>query len=252
LAFLFVVFVSPEMQGYYYTFNSLLAFQIFAELGLGTVLTYYASHEWAKLAFDPHGRVTGDADALSRLTSLGRFALRWYLAAGAALTLILAVGGLLFFATDGNPAFPWRAPWIVLCVTTGLNICVVPIWALLEGCNQVANVYAFRVIQYVASSVAAWVGIYLGAGLWVASIVGVTGLLAMMVTVGRRYAGFVRTILLGHSKGPRLRWRVDVLPMQWRIALSWISGYFMFSLFTPVLFHYQGSLVAGQMGMTWS
>ena len=251
LAFLIAVFFSPEMQGYYYTFNSLLAFQIFAELGLGTVLTYYASHEWAKLEFDSHGRVTGDADALSRLTSLGRFALRWYLAAGAALTLILALGGPLFFATDGNPAFPWRAPWIVLCVVAGLNICVVPIWALLEGCNQVANVYTFRVIQYVASSVAAWVGIYLGAGLWVASIVGVAGLLAMVVTVGRRYAGFIRTILLGPSKGPRLRWRVDVLPMQWRIALSWISGYFTFSLFTPVLFHYQGSLVAGQMGMTW-
>jgi len=40
--------------------------------------------------------------------------------------------------------------------------------------------------------------------------------------------------------------------MQWRIALSWLSGYFVFSLFTPVLFHYHGAVVAGQMGMTWS
>jgi O-antigen/teichoic acid export membrane protein len=252
LVFMIAVFFSPEQQGYYYTFTSLLAFQIFAELGLGTVLTYYASHEWAKLAFDPHGRVTGDPDALSRLTSLGRFALKWYLAAGAALILILTVGGLLFFTTDGNPASPWRAPWIALCVVTGLSICVVPIWALLEGCNQVANVYAFRVMQYVASSVAAWVGIYFGAGLWVPAIAGTAGLLVMVVTVGPRYGGFIRTLLLGRPKGPSLSWRVDVLPMQWRIALSWISGYFTFSLFTPVLFHYQGSLVAGQMGMTWA
>ena len=43
-----------------------------------------------------------------------------------------------------------------------------------------------------------------------------------------------------------------MLPMQWRIALSWISGYFIFSFFVPVLFKYQGPLVAGQMGMTWS
>lgn len=47
-------------------------------------------------------------------------------------------------------------------------------------------------------------------------------------------------------------WRTDILPMQWRIALSWISGYFIFSLFTPVLFHYQGAVIAGQMGMTWA
>jgi len=40
--------------------------------------------------------------------------------------------------------------------------------------------------------------------------------------------------------------------MQWRIALSWLSGYFSFWLFTPVLFHYYGPVLAGQMGMTWS
>jgi len=248
---LIAVFFSPELQGYYYTFNSVLAFQVFAELGLGAVLTYYASHEWAKLALDRNGQVTGDADALSRLRSLGRFALIWYLVAGALMTLVLAIGGFFFFATAGDQEIPWGAPWIVLCVVTGINLCVVPIWALLEGCNQVSNVYAYRFIQYIASSLVAWVAIYLGAGLWVASIIGVAGLVAMMVTVGRRYGTFLRTILLVQPKGPRLNWREDILPMQWRIAVSWMSGYFIFSLFTPVLFHYHGSVIAGRMGMTW-
>jgi len=40
--------------------------------------------------------------------------------------------------------------------------------------------------------------------------------------------------------------------MQWRIALSWLSGYLTFSLFTPVLFRFDGAVVAGQMGMSWS
>ena len=40
--------------------------------------------------------------------------------------------------------------------------------------------------------------------------------------------------------------------MQWKIALSWVSGYFIFQLFTPVLFKYHGPVVAGQMGMTLS
>ena len=38
--------------------------------------------------------------------------------------------------------------------------------------------------------------------------------------------------------------------MQWKIAISWISGYFIFHLFTPVLFKFHGAEVAGQMGMT--
>lgn len=43
-----------------------------------------------------------------------------------------------------------------------------------------------------------------------------------------------------------------MMPMQWRIAVSWISGYFVFYMFTPVLFQYRGPIVSGQMGMTWS
>ena len=246
-------YFSPELQGYYYTFLSVLALQVFAELGLGTVITAYASHEWAKLAFDQGGKVTGDADALSRLTSLGRFALRWYLAAGVAVSIVLTIGGFLFFGSTGwNQVSVWGGAWIVLCVVTGVNLCFMPAWALLEGCNQVSNVYAYRLVQSVVSSLAAWLGIYLGAGLWVAPIIGVAALLAMMLTVGRRYTGFIRTIMLGHPKGPRLDWRADILPMQWRISLSWLSGYFSFSLFTPVLFHYQGAVIAGQMGMTWA
>jgi O-antigen/teichoic acid export membrane protein len=248
---LIAVFFSPDLQGYYYTFQAVLAIQAIAELGLGSVLTYYASHEWAKLALDRDGGVTGDAEALSRLVSLGSFSLKWYLIASAVLTLVLATGGLFFFGTAGDPGFPWKAPWVVLCVVTGLNLCAVPVWALLEGCNQVSHVYRYRIVQYVASSVAAWAAIYLGAGLWVASVIGVAGLLAMTLTAGRRYGRLIRTILLARPKGPRLSWRTDIWPMQWRIAMSWVGGYFIFSLFAPVLFHYQGPVVAGQMGMTW-
>ena len=245
------VFFSRELQGYYYTFGSILALQIFAELGLGTVIVSYASHEWAKLALDREGRVTGDADALSRLGSLARFALGWYMVAGALLALVLAAGGLVFFAKAGDPGFSWRAPWIALCLVTGMGLCTTPIWALLEGCNQVSHVYGYRGVQYVASSIAAWLAIFLGAELWVAPTIAIAGLLAMTATVGRRYHKFIETVLLDRPKGPRLSWRGDIWPMQWRIAMSWVGGYFIFFLFTPVLFHYQGAIVAGQMGMTW-
>ena len=42
----------------------------------------------------------------------------------------------------------------------------------------------------------------------------------------------------------------EIFPYQWKIALSWISGYFTFQLFNPVLFATEGAIVAGQMGMT--
>ena len=42
-------FLSPELQGYYYTFNSLIALQVFAELGLNFAIIQFASHEMAQL-----------------------------------------------------------------------------------------------------------------------------------------------------------------------------------------------------------
>jgi O-antigen/teichoic acid export membrane protein len=50
--------------------------------------------------------------------------------------------------------------------------------------------------------------------------------------------------------GVSIHWWREVWPMQWKIALSWVSGYFVFQLFNPVLFIYFGAVVAGQMGMS--
>ena len=54
-AFLIVKHFSPAVQGYYYTFASLLALQVFVELGLGTVLVQFAAHEWSRLSLTSTG-----------------------------------------------------------------------------------------------------------------------------------------------------------------------------------------------------
>jgi O-antigen/teichoic acid export membrane protein len=47
-----------------------------------------------------------------------------------------------------------------------------------------------------------------------------------------------------------LSWWKEIWPMQWRMAISAGASYFILQLFNPVLFYYQGSVTAGQMGMT--
>lgn len=252
-ALLVATYFTPEVQGYYYTFLSVLALQVFAELGLGTVISTYASHEWSKLSLNPDGRIEGDPEALSRLHSLARFAWRWYLVAAVLVTVILVVGGGIFFGAKGwGDVTLWGGPWFLLCLVTGVNLACLPIWALLEGCNQVAAVYAYRLVQAVASSLVAWLAISGGAGLWVSGLVGISVAMVFVFTAWRRYHVLVRQLIGEPPRAGVLNWRSDILPMQWRISVSWISGYFAFALFTPVLFHFQGAVVAGQMGMTWT
>jgi len=251
-ALLIVVRFTPEYQGYYYTFGSLLALQIFVELGLSTVIIQFASHEWSKLKLDGSGSIAGDKVALSRLVSLANITMRWYLVGGAIVAIGLSLGGYVFFLQAQNPNVSWSLPWFSLCFLTGITICLLPLWSLLEGCNQVSTVYTYRFFQGLVSSLAIWIAILAGAKLWTASISVAVSMLCAVLFFKYRYGKFIKILLFTKSLGSRIEWKKEILPMQWRIALSWISGYFVFSLFTPIIFHYHGPVTAGQFGMTWS
>jgi hypothetical protein len=240
-----------ELQGYYYTFFSLLALQVFVELGLGQVILQFASHEWSRLSLDEQGRIVGDSEALSRLVSLGRFAFRWYAVGGALVAAVLGFAGFVFFSCSLHVGIEWVKPWVVLCALTGIGLCLQSLWSLLEGCNQVAQVYGYQLGQTVLSSLAVWLAIWLGTGLWTAPVSSIVGLVWAGLFLYTRYRRFFRAFLAPVS-GTRVGWRAEMLPLQWRIALSWLSGYFCFSLFTPALFKFRGPIAAGQMGMTWA
>ncbi len=243
--------VRPEVQGYYYTFLNLTALQVFAELGLGTVIVQVTSHLWAFLRLDEQGRVTGEADALSRLSTLARKVLRWYGVAGSGTMVVLGVAGFLFFSHSRADGTPWRAPWAVLCALVGARMWLAPVWSLLEGSNQVASLYRYRFLAALIGGVSTAGALVMGLDLWTPAI-GVGSELAFSVLYAiachRQFVGS----LLEARPGPALHWRREILPLQLRIAGSWISGYFITMFFTPVLFHFQGPREAGQWGMTWS
>ena len=242
---------SPELQGYHYAFASLLSLQAFAELGLGTVIIQFASHEWARLAL-VGGRITGDADALSRLRSVARFGARWYLVAASFLTVLLAVGGTVFFSRKDAHGIEWLAPWLALCLLTGANLFMLLLWSLLEGCNQVARVYLFRLVVVVSNSVSVWLAILGGLQLWTAAVWNAVSLVCTLILFIGGYRHLFASLFFGKVASAKISWRADMLPLQWRIAVSWLGAYCMNSLFTPVLCQYHGPVVAGQMGMTWS
>src|SRR3989339_1643892 len=135
-------FFTAEIQGYYYTFYSLLEIQTFIELGLTIVILQFASHEWAKLSLDKEGNIVGDSGALSRLASLAHFSTKWFAVGALLITIGLGIGGYFFFLPAGT-LIDWKAPWLGLCLFTGVTVSLFPILSLLEGCNQVSRLYTF-------------------------------------------------------------------------------------------------------------
>jgi len=243
-------FFTPELQGFYYTFLSIIALQTFVELGFYLVIVNVASHEWAHLQLDHKGCIVGQPEALSRLVSLGRLIFKWYAVASFIFIVIVGLAGYIFFSQSFQNSIRWQGPWITLVFLSGLSLCTLPYISLLEGCNQVVIVNQFRLVQALLAYSSLWLIITLNGGLW--GLVALTGVnfLSCLYLLLYRYRYFFEPFLKPPA-GRCIVWRSDIWPMQSRIAISGLVNYFAFSLFNPVMFRYHGPVVAGQMGMCW-
>ncbi|MEJ2061215.1 MAG: hypothetical protein P8Y64_12145 [Gammaproteobacteria bacterium] len=242
-------FLSAVEQGYFYTFQSLVALQAFVELGLFVVVVNVTSHEWSRLELDSRGRIVGDAEALSRLISFGRKLATWYAGAAVVFVLVVAPLGAVFMAQN-HGSEPLVFPWVAAVFSQALLLWVLPFQAIYEGCNQIVSLHRFQFWQTVVSQAALWGLLIAGAGVW-----SVAGLLATQAVVafyflGVRNRAFFRPFYK-KPKGPEIDWEKEVWPMQWRLALQGAVNYFMYSVYTPVIFHYHGAVEAGRFGMTW-
>ena len=249
---LIAVYFSAAVQGYYFTFATLLALQVFVELGLGTVTQQFASHEWSHLSLNDDGVIIGDSKSIEKLSNITRISVKWFLNASIILFIGLSLGGYFFFGSTENYNVNWLFPWISLSILTSFNILIVPFWYILEGCNQVKILYKFKFLQGLLLNLIVWSSIFFGAGLWTTVISSFFTFAFALIFLYIKYKLFFKKLLFSNTTKEIINWKNDIFPMQFRIAVSWISGYFSFSLFTPILFKFQGPIIAGQFGMTWA
>ena len=239
--------LSPAQQGYYYTFASLLALQIFFELGFSQVIVMLVSHEAAHLSLDQNGTHQGDPDRIARLGGIVTLLRQWYAVAAVLFALIAGAAGWLFFSTHDQtlPMSTWAPVWGVVVVLSAINLYVSPQLAVIEGLGQVGQVARLRLIQSIGGYASLWLLLVLDAQLW--AIIAIP-LIAAMATLWwlRTRMGWLKSVPADTSC---ISWRREIFPIQWRIAVSWISGYFIFNLFTPIVFSSHGAIEAGRLGM---
>jgi hypothetical protein len=240
----------PDVQGYYYTFSSLLTMQAVFELGCAQVVTNVASHEWSKLRLDETGQIQGDPAAKSRLVSLGRLLFKLYGSVFVLFVSVVGFGGAMFLEQQPASGVVWRSPWFSLVTVSGLLLWTLPFNALLEGCHQVTTVNRFRLIQAICTNLTVWASLIFGLNLWVAVAATSARLICELALFFVRYRRFFRPFVVA-PEGETITWQTELWPLQWRLGLQGAAGFLSASLFAPVMFHYQSKAIAGQMGMTW-
>lgn len=253
-ALLIPTFLSPTQQGYYYTFSAVLATQIFFELGLNHVLTQLTSHAAAHLRRVNEYRLEGDVRWLQALASLLSLSTRWNAVMASLFFIALLGGGSLFFASKGSlPVYQWLGVWVLLVAATALNLAMSARLAICEGLGEVGQVARLRLRHSIAGYALLWVLLLSGKGLWAAAAVPLVSAVGTAWWLNRQplLKALQEGVSITGAQRPTgyYTYRRDVFPLQWRIALSWASGYFIFNFLTPVVFAHQGAVAAGRLGL---
>lgn len=248
LLILVPLYLTAEAQGYWFTFISLAALAVFADMGFSTILLQFSAHEFAHLQFVDRKKLAGNGEHLNRIASLLRFALKWSLAmALLVFPIVLLVGYILL--SKKSAEVDWLIPWILYGVASVLVFMNGMLLSFIEGCDSVGDVQKIRFhisVITVGLTLALLVADFALYALAIGLLIGAIAGLSMIVY---RY----RTMLFqlyDLSRQTTHAWKAEIMPLIWRYAISWVSGYFIFSIFTPIAFHYYGAVDAGKIGLS--
>lgn len=244
--------LTAETQGYYYTFFSTLSITVIFELGFSYVIIQFSSHEKGLLTWDEDGKLEGDLKAKARLASLLRASTFWYATIAMLTLMTVGPGGYIFLKT-GQPGIEnvsWVGPWGIAVLFMAGVLALSPLLAVLEGCGLIEEMARFRLFQSVTGRVLLWAALLSNAGLYSAAMINLAAILCGAVFLGISKRKLISDLWNFNHENERLHWLTEVWPMQWRIGASWISGWLIGQLVTPVIFRYHGAIEAGRYGMT--
>jgi hypothetical protein len=242
--------LTPELQGYWYTIFGLSFLMLFADLGFSNIILQFAAHEFAYLRFDNGWKISGDEEHLKKLATFFKFSVKW-----AVFVIVLAIPVIsaisLFVLTRRASDIHWFIPWLIYFIASIFvffnSICLY----FFEGCGLVWLSQRIRFGVSILLSVTMWAGLVSKLGLYALAFSLLISAAANSVMI---YLIFRRTIgqFFEITRRSHYSWKEQFFPLIWRYAISWTSGYFIFQIYTPLMFYFRGPVEAGRVGISVS
>jgi hypothetical protein len=242
------LFLTPEIQGYWFTIVSFSFLMIFADLGFSNIILQFAAHEFAYLKFDKDWKIYGEEEHLKKLASFFVFSLKWMV-----FVIILAmpvISAISFFIlTRKTTDIHWFIPWLIYLIASIFVFYNNIFLYFFEGCDLVWVSQRIRLFISIVLTFTMWGGLMLGLDLYALSVSLLVSALVNSIVI---YNTFKRTIgqFMEISRTYRYSWGRSFFPLLRRYAISFTSGYFIFQIYTPLMFYYHGPIEAGKVGIS--
>jgi hypothetical protein len=242
-------------QGLFFILWNIQALTQLMELGVGTLLVQFASHESPFLRWGTRGRLEGDSTARERLFVALDGARGWYGRVAIALGLAGALAGawLIGTHTDGSSRTT-LVPWLLTIGFTAAYLPLVPFLCVIEGCGGLLRVQRMRLAQAVIAVISLWTLLLLMNALWGVASFAFAWFATAWLWLRVRYAELVgadsTTHRLAGATGSQRPSRLATI--QWRTGATWLAWWAAPQCVTPIILKLQGALPAGRVGMSFA
>ena len=232
--------LTPAELGFFFSFLSLGALVQLADFGLS-----YASLQTS-------GSLAG-IGRLHEIPSLAARVRRWNLATSSISTAAAAAIGSAIFSSHQSAmqsgGLAWKGPLAAYLLGVFLNQLTIPQMSLREGSGRVTQMWRLRLVQEWIAGLACLFALNAGWGLWSLSVLVAARAVvaAVWLTIGDRLPSAE-----GQPPYSLKRWMAEIWPFQWKIGVSWLSGFLIFRVFPPIILLEKGPVAAGQFGLAMS
>jgi hypothetical protein len=239
--------LTKQMQGYWYSFLSISALAVLADLGFTTIVLQFSAHEFAHLEFNDKFEYEGSIQHFDRIASLFRFITKWGTYTVTFSFPIIFLAGAYIFSGE-KTGFTWMLPWIFYLIGSGIKFYLNIVVSFFEGCSMIASIQKIKTTNMVITYVLNIALLLAGFRLYSLGISMLVGGIIFIWQVWSKFRAPARQLL--KKQIIYYSWKREILNLLWRYTISWFSGYMMFNLFTPLAFKFYGSKFAGQVGIT--
>jgi len=240
------LFLNQTDQGLWYTFIGISALGIFADLGFTSIVLQFSAHEYAHLKFNDQELVGADFH-LARLSSLYKFVIRWSTKMTLFVFPIIMVIGIVLFRTRTND-YSWLFPWFIYLIASAFVFIASVLSSFVQGLDNVAKVQRIILIQSICTTLFLLIFFILDFGLYSLGLSQLVGVLVFFLFLKKDFGRTIYQLKKTHELV--FNWKKDVLPLLFKYALSWGSGYLVFQIYTPIMFYFSGPIEAGKVGIT--
>ncbi|WP_421309864.1 hypothetical protein [Aeromonas veronii] len=235
--------LNSEQIGFYYTFFSLVAMQQLAELGLGHTLKQFIAHAY-KLESG-----TWISESKAKIKGYVSFGFKWFAVVALFLILVVAPAGWAYYS-DYTGTVNWLSPWLMLIGVSALVTSLIPIQILLDATQNQKRVYQAQSVSALVNSVAIWVLISLGAGLYTIPLALIASNTVFYVLLSPLVRPFYQALLDVKVSANLFSIFKELWPLFSRVSIVWAVGFLFWNGFNLISFKIYDADFAGKVIFT--